>query len=161
MAYHITTTPGSGTLKFYASMRVEFKKVDRIKGKVLNKFTGEMEDGILGQVVEAKIVKNKMAPPFSTCRFVVSFGVGVSAVMTACYLAIEKSIIEKLAVGYYKLPVAKDCDMEKVRGVSAVHDYYRNSMSALDYLCKLVYGEDVEKLVVEQNELNTTGIVVD
>ena len=137
--FTVTTTPGSGTLKFYASLRVEFKKRDTIKGKVIDSISSELVDGPVGTVVEAKIVKNKLAPPFVTCRFVLSFGKGVSQIMTDCYLAMERGVIEKLAAGYYMIPVAEGCDMEKVRGMINVHSYYEQSSSASEYLNNLLY----------------------
>lgn len=79
------TTTGGNALKFYASVRVDIRKIAQLK---------EGEDST-GNRVRVKIVKNKMAPPFRKAEFDIVFGEGISRVGEIIDLGVEQNIIKK------------------------------------------------------------------
>lgn len=79
------TTTGGRALKFYASIRIEVRKGEAIK----------QGTDIIGNKVNVKIVKNKVAPPFKTATIEIRYGEGVSRVSEIIDLAVQYDIIEK------------------------------------------------------------------
>ena len=78
-------TPGGKALKFYASVRIDVRKADALKDS----------DGMFGNRTKAKIVKNKLAPPFKTAEFDIIYGEGISQTGCIVDLGVEKGILEK------------------------------------------------------------------
>jgi len=87
-----TTTPGGRALKFYSSVRIEVK---RIGAASIAKTDKE-----IGNRVRAKIVKNKVAPPFREAEFDIIFGRGVDNTITAIDLAVQVGLIKKKGSSY-------------------------------------------------------------
>jgi recombination protein RecA len=79
------TTTGGRALKFYASVRVDIRRIASIKDG----------DAVVGGRTRVKIVKNKVAPPFREAEFDVMYGEGISRMGDLLDLAVEKRIIEK------------------------------------------------------------------
>jgi recombination protein RecA len=79
------TTTGGNALKFYASLRMDIRRVGQIKDG----------DEITGNRVKVKIVKNKIAPPFRVAEFDIMFNEGISMIGDLVDLAVEQGVINK------------------------------------------------------------------
>ena len=79
------TTAGGRALKFYASVRIDIRKADAIKEG----------DEVLGNYVNIKVVKNKVAPPFKYAKVQIMYGKGISHTDELVSLAVDYDIIMK------------------------------------------------------------------
>ena len=84
------TTTGGRALKFYATIRMEVRKSEAIK-------SGQ---DVIGNKVNVKIAKNKVAPPFKSCQVEIYYGEGISHVSEVINLGVEFGIIEKSGSWY-------------------------------------------------------------
>jgi recombination protein RecA len=79
------TTPGGNALKFYASLRMEIRRIGQIKER----------DEVVGNQTRVKVVKNKLAPPFRQVEFDIMYGEGISKVGELIDLGVKASVVEK------------------------------------------------------------------
>ena len=84
------TTTGGRALKFYASVRLDVRKIDVIK----------QGDTMLGSRTRVKVVKNKVAPPFKQCEFDIMYGQGISKVGELVDIGANLDIIKKSGAWY-------------------------------------------------------------
>ncbi len=84
------TTPGGRALKYFASVRIDMRRIETLKS------SGEM----VGNRTRAKVIKNKVAPPFKEAEFDIIYGQGISKVGEIIDLAVKLDIIEKGGAWY-------------------------------------------------------------
>lgn len=100
------TTPGGKALKFYASVRCDIRRIGAIKGA---------EGAITGNRTKLKVVKNKVAAPFTEAEFDIMYNEGISSTGSLLDLALEKNILEKRGswISYKGTQVAQGRDAAK------------------------------------------------
>lgn len=126
------TTPGGRALKFYASIRLEIRRIAGLKGA---------DNQEMGNRVKVKVVKNKMAPPFRIAEFDILFNEGISRTGSAIDVATELNIIDKKGAWF-------SFKGERLgQGREAVRQELRSNPKLLD---------EIENLIIEhQNKFAT------
>ena len=84
------TTTGGNALKFYASIRLDIRRIGTLKDK----------EEFVGSRTKVKVVKNKMAPPFRSAEFDIDYGTGISLAGEVLDLAVEAKLVEKSGAWY-------------------------------------------------------------
>jgi recombination protein RecA len=131
------TTTGGNALKFYASVRLDIRRIGQIK---------ESADNILGNRTRVKVVKNKVAPPFKVVEFDIMYGQGISKAGEIIDLGVELGIVKKAGSWF-------SYNGEKLgQGRDSVKSLIQDNPELLEELeTKIkarVNGEDVEAEVV-------------
>ena len=84
------TTTGGNALKFYASLRLDIRRIGQIKEG----------DQVVGNRTRVKVVKNKVAPPFKNTEFDIMYGEGISYEGDLLDLAVQADIVNKMGAWY-------------------------------------------------------------
>ena len=110
------TTPGGKALKFYSSVRIDIRRIGAIKNS----------DGVVtGNRTKVKMVKNKVAPPFTEAEFDIMYNEGISHTGSLLDVAIEKGILEKrgswLSYKGNQLAQGRDAAKEALKADAALY----------------------------------------
>jgi recombination protein RecA len=119
------TTPGGKALKFYSSIRIDIRRIGAIK----------TSDGtVTGNRTRIKLVKNKVAPPFTEAEFDIMYAEGISSVGSLLDLALEKNILEKRGswLSYKGTQVAqgRDAAKEALKADPALYEQIETEVQA-------------------------------
>ncbi len=109
------TTPGGLALKYYSSVRIDVRRIETLK------VNGEM----VGNRTRAKVVKNKVAPPFREAEFDIMYGEGISKIGEIIDLAVKLEIIDKAGAWF-------TVDGQRVQGRDAVKEYLKTNPEVAD-----------------------------
>lgn len=96
-----TTTPGGRALKYYSSIRLEYKQGAAVRSKFEDFLTGEDANQSIAQQVHVKCVKNKVGPPMRSAEVRSRFGRGFDNAWSAVQVLIAKGLIVQGSAGYY------------------------------------------------------------
>jgi recombination protein RecA len=111
------TTPGGKALKFYSSVRLDIRRIGAIK---------QPDGTVTGNRTKVKVVKNKVAPPFTEAEFDIMYNEGISSTGALLDLALEKNIIEKrgswLSYKGSQLAQGRDAAKEVLKNDAALYE---------------------------------------
>jgi recombination protein RecA len=120
------TTPGGKALKFYASVRIDIRRIGAIK---------QTDGTVTGNRTKLKVVKNKVAPPFTEAEFDIMYNEGISATGSLLDLALEKNIIEKrgswLSYKGTQLAQGRDAAKDLLKADRALYEEIETAVKAV------------------------------
>jgi recombination protein RecA len=116
------TTTGGNALKFYASIRLEIRRIGQIKDR----------DEVVGNQTRVKVVKNKLAPPFRQVEFDIMYGEGISKVGELIDLGVKAGVVEKSGAWF-------SCDSQRIgQGRENAKQFLRDHRDVADAIEKRV-----------------------
>ena len=142
------TTPGGRALKFYASVRIDVRRIESLKSG----------SEIIGNRTRAKVVKNKVAPPFREAEFDIIYGEGISKVGEIIDLGVKLEIIDKAGAWY-------TVNGQRIQGRDAVKEYLLQNPEARDAVekeirdnsCKLMSPQSRKAAQVSGRAVDVTA----
>ena len=139
------TTTGGRALKFYASMRLDVRKIDTLK----------RGDEMLGNRTRVKIVKNKVAPPFKKSEFDIMYGTGISLAGDVLDTAVEAKIVDKAGSWY-------SYNGERIgQGRENVKDYLQSHEEMLEEIRKKVMDQFKPESTDDDIKVDEDGVVIE
>ena len=161
------TTTGGNALKFYASIRLDIRRIGAIKDK----------DNIIGNQTRVKVVKNKLAPPFKVVDFEIMYGEGICKFGELIDLGVRCNLIEKSGSWYGYKGVNAELKLEDIKlngkgltkelqaklklehkmgqGKEAAKQFLRENAEIADYI-ELCIRAHFKEQGVKEDDLNTT-----
>ncbi len=138
------TTTGGNALKFYSSVRLDVRRIGAIK-------SGE---DVVGNRTAVKVVKNKMAPPFTKVEFDLMYGEGISAEGDILDLSVTANLVEKAGAWYsYKgerLGQGRDHSKEFLRSNPAIMEELRKLILSKNGIGQLLMTADMSESVADE-----------
>jgi len=126
------TTPGGMALKFYSSVRIDLTRAAQIK----------MADRTIGNRVKAKIVKNKVAPPFKTAEFDIMYNEGISLAGDVLDLGMKNSLIKKTGTTFtYKSPKEDAEEIKLGAGRENAKKFLKSEPKLMKEISKLIWNK--------------------
>lgn len=139
------TTTGGRALKFYASMRLDVRKIETLK----------RGDEMLGNRTRVKIVKNKVAPPFKKSEFDIMYGTGISLAGDVLDTAVESKIVDKAGSWY-------SYNGERIgQGRENVKDYLQSHEEMLEEIRKKVMNQFKPESTDDDIKVDEDGVVIE
>ena len=130
------TTPGGLALKYYASVRIDVRRVETLK-----------ENGVMiGNRTKAKVVKNKVAPPFREAEFDIMYGEGISKIGEIVDMAVKLEIIDKAGAWF-------TCNGQRIQGRDGVKEYLSENPDVCDKI-----EEQIRELSAKALNRNNTTV---
>ncbi|MCI5754438.1 MAG: recombinase RecA [Clostridiales bacterium] len=126
------TTPGGRALKYFSSVRIDVRRIETLK------VNGEM----VGNRTRAKVVKNKVAPPFKEAEFDIIYGEGISKIGELVDLGVKLELIDKAGAWF-------TVGEQRIQGRDGVKEYLRANPEVADALEKQI-RENAHKLLTPQ-----------
>ena len=130
------TTTGGNALKFYASVRLDIRRIGAIK----------KGDEVLGNETRVKVLKNKVAPPFKKAEFQILYNQGISRESEVIDLGVELGLVEKAGAWY-------SVDGERIgQGKDNSRDYLKDNSE----ICQKIEEKIREKLMSSDDDSDST-----
>jgi len=135
-------TTGGRALKFYSSMRIDIRRIESIKSG----------DQVVGNRTRAKLVKNKVAPPFKQAEFDIMFGEGISKLGDLVDCASAENILDKSGSWY-------SFDGDRIgQGRENVKDFLKEHPDIAERISSLVSAKLAERRAVENGTASTPAV---